>query len=141
MIALSIQQPWAWTIIHGGKDVENRTWPTKFRGRFLVHASRKFDWEGFRWLDARQHISNFSLPVRDLLDKGEFRRGGIIGSVELIDCVQRHNSPWFYGPYGYVLKDPEPQEFRTFPGRLGFFEIPTQPSFEGMTENEVPWTR
>jgi len=48
MIALSIQQPWAWAIIHGGKDVENRTWPTKFRGRFLVHASRKFDWEGFR---------------------------------------------------------------------------------------------
>ena len=24
-VALSVRQPWAWAIIHGGKDVENRT--------------------------------------------------------------------------------------------------------------------
>ena len=32
MKALSIQQPWAWLIAHGKKDVENRTWATAFRG-------------------------------------------------------------------------------------------------------------
>ena len=39
MMALSIRPAWAWAIIHGGKDVENRSTRTSFRGRFLVHAS------------------------------------------------------------------------------------------------------
>lgn len=38
MKALSIQQPWAWLIVNGYKDVENRDWNTKFRGRFYVHG-------------------------------------------------------------------------------------------------------
>ena len=25
---------------HGGKDIENRCWPTKFRGRILIHAAK-----------------------------------------------------------------------------------------------------
>ncbi len=40
MIALSIRQPWAWHILHSGKDIENRDWPTRFRGRVLIHASK-----------------------------------------------------------------------------------------------------
>ena len=36
--ALSIQQPWAWFIVNGYKDVENRTWSTKFRGRPMTTA-------------------------------------------------------------------------------------------------------
>jgi hypothetical protein len=39
--ALTVQQPWAWAIIHGGKDVENRGRNCHFRGRFynlLLHA-------------------------------------------------------------------------------------------------------
>ena len=39
MKALSIRQPWAWLILHGGKDIENRTWATKLRGRVLIHAA------------------------------------------------------------------------------------------------------
>lgn len=37
MKALSILQPWAWLIVNGNKDIENRNWHTRFRGRFLVH--------------------------------------------------------------------------------------------------------
>ncbi|WP_289241690.1 ASCH domain-containing protein [Delftia sp.] len=36
--ALSIRQPWAWLIVHGYKDIENRDWHTPFRGNLLVHA-------------------------------------------------------------------------------------------------------
>ena len=36
---LSIRQPWAWLIAHGWKNIENRTWPTGYRGRFLIHAA------------------------------------------------------------------------------------------------------
>ena len=28
MKALSIRQPWAWAILHAGKDIENRDWRT-----------------------------------------------------------------------------------------------------------------
>jgi ASCH domain-containing protein len=38
MPALSIRQPWAWAICAGCKDVENRSWNTKHRGPFVVHA-------------------------------------------------------------------------------------------------------
>ena len=38
--ALSIRQPWAWLIVNGHKDIENRDWPTNFRGRLLVHAGQ-----------------------------------------------------------------------------------------------------
>ena len=43
MKVLSVRQPWAWAIIHGGKDVENRNWDTKFRGRLAIHAGKQFD--------------------------------------------------------------------------------------------------
>lgn len=39
MKALSIKQPWASLIAHGIKDIENRTWATKYRGKVLIHAS------------------------------------------------------------------------------------------------------
>lgn len=45
MKVLSIRQPWAWLIMTGLKDIENRTWNTDFRGRFAIHASKKFDWD------------------------------------------------------------------------------------------------
>lgn len=35
MKALSVQQPWAWAIFNG-KPVENRTWPTGYRGQLGV---------------------------------------------------------------------------------------------------------
>ena len=39
--AISIKQPWSFLIASGIKDVENRTWQTKFRGRVLLHAGAK----------------------------------------------------------------------------------------------------
>ena len=121
---LSVRQPWAWMIIHGGKDVENRNRPTKLRGRVLIHASKGMtrmeyedacDWVSF---DARMGIS---IPDYDALD-----RGGIIGSVEIVGCI-RHpgqpfgRSPWFFGPYGYALANPQPIQFIPCRGALGFW--------------------
>jgi hypothetical protein len=40
MKALSLIQPWAELIVSGHKTVELRTWPTRFRGEFLIHASK-----------------------------------------------------------------------------------------------------
>jgi hypothetical protein len=37
-MALTIRQPWAWAIAAAGKDVENRSWHTGYRGPLAVHA-------------------------------------------------------------------------------------------------------
>ena len=43
MKAISIRQPWAWLIVNGYKDVENRTWYTSHRGPLLICASKALD--------------------------------------------------------------------------------------------------
>jgi hypothetical protein len=125
MIALSIRQPWAWVILHRGKDVENRTWPTKFRGRLLIHAAkimRNEDW--------RAGYMAFSRCAQSLGMEGPqaLDYGGIVGSVELVDCVTESASPWFAGPFGFVLRNPQPLPFRPFRGRLRLFEVPERES-------------
>jgi hypothetical protein len=121
MIALSIRQPWAWLILNAGKDIENRSWPTRYRGRILVHAGKGMtrdeyeDAEFFAGLCTREECS---VPPFDQL-----ARGGIVGSVEIVDCVKSSASRWFVGEYGFVLRDPVVLPFRPYRGELGFFEV------------------
>ena len=75
MKALSILQPWAWLIVHGPKDVENRTWSTPFRGEFLVHAGKGFDRKGYYFV--RQTRPDIRMPAPH-----EFQRGGVIARSE-----------------------------------------------------------
>lgn len=111
---LSVRQPWAWLIVHGVKDIENRTWSTSCRGLVLIHAPRRVDW---------------AADTRDLLTRDEIAGlpiGGIIGVVSLVDCVTSSDSPWFEGPFGLVLRDPRPLPFRRRVGRLGLNRIPPE---------------
>lgn len=50
-------------------------------------------------------------------------RGGIVGSVEIVDCVDRSYSNWFFGPIGFILKDPQPIDFIPMKGKLSLFEV------------------
>lgn len=125
MKALSIRQPWAWLIVYGGKDVENRSWHTKFRGRFLVHAAKGMT--GFEYADACNFCRKNGLPQPPLFD--ELRRnwcGGIIGSVFLADCRDTSRSPWYMGERAFLLIDPKPLPFTPIKGRLNFFEVPEE---------------
>jgi hypothetical protein len=45
-VALSVRQPWAWAIVSGYKDVENRSWPTNYRGTLFIHAGQRLDRAG-----------------------------------------------------------------------------------------------
>ncbi len=112
--ALSIQQPWAWLIAQGHKDIENRTWPTVYRGPVLIHAGKRLDpqTEQIRWVVQRQ----FGILIPAALDLG-----GIVGIASVEDCVQQSASPWFSGPYGFVLKDARPLPFTPCRGLLGFY--------------------
>ena len=46
MKVIVIRQPWAWLIVNGYKDVENRTWVTRYRGMLLIQASARFALKG-----------------------------------------------------------------------------------------------
>jgi len=121
MLALSIRQPWAWLIVNGYKSVENRTWLTKYRGDFLVHAAKgmtHLEYAGTLGL-ARSILGEaFKLP-----DFDELPRGGIVGAAKIIACIQKSSDPWFFGPYGFVLSGANEISFIPYSGKLGFFTI------------------
>ena len=117
-VALSINQPWASLIAYGAKDLENRDWPTNFRGEFLIHAGLKLDSETQDDVDAGIHpITGYALDTIP----ASFDRGGIVGVAEIVDCVSRSASPWFVGRYGFVIRNARPLELVPCVGALGFF--------------------
>jgi ASCH domain len=123
MKALSIRQPWAWLILNAGKDIENRDWYTGYRGRFLIHASKgmtRDEYENgvYTLADIRPDLK---LPEFEALE-----RGGIVGTALLVGCARKSESPWFFGEYGFMLRDVAPLPFRPYRGQLGFFEVPDE---------------
>jgi hypothetical protein len=116
--AISIRQPWAWLILYAGKDIENRTWKTAFRGPVLIHAAKGMTRAGYH----AALIFAMDLGV-NVPDWKELQRGGIVGQVDLVNCVTSSRSPWFEGPYGFVLRNPKPLPFQPNRGALGIFKV------------------
>jgi hypothetical protein len=130
MKALSVRQPWAFAIVMGFKPVENRTWFTAFRGPLLIHAGKAWgraeraDLAIVLGLIAQYH----GRPV-DEAERLFYRHvwfGALVGRAVLQRCVDRHSSPWFAGPWGFVLERAEPVVPVTLKGALGFFEVPDE---------------
>ena len=121
MKAISIRQPWVWLILNAGKDIENRRWATRFRGRILLHAAKGMTRAEYD--DAIDPLWASGGPTIELPAFEDLERGGIVGSVEIVGCVSSSDSPWFCGPFGFVLRDPKPIPFRPYRGELGFFEV------------------
>lgn len=119
-IALSIRQPWAWAILNAGKDIENRDWSTRRRGPIAIHAAKGMTLGEYRaCLSTMREIGlpdGVDLPGVDGLE-----RGGIVGMAEIVGCVPRSDSPWFFGMYGFVLANVRPVPFIAVRGSLGFF--------------------
>lgn len=136
MKAISIRQPWASFILLCGKDIENREWSTRVRGRVLLHAGKGmthdehedgifFGIGAIRKASATKGGPSRVVTLRELgFSFEDLPRGGIVGSVEIVDCVSVSASPWFVGKYGFVLRDPKPLPFIPFKGALGFFDVP-----------------
>ena len=138
MKALAIHQPYAWLIIQGIKDVENRTWPTNHQDFFYIHATMAKDVELPAWQRAELDRKGMVLPT-------DLPHGGIIGKVRLEKCVERvdlswwrrircrllgkgcidqPDSIWFEGPYGFILRDAQPLPFVPYRGQQKFFNVP-----------------
>lgn len=130
MLALTLIQPWATLIVQHGKDIENRSWPTKHRGALLIHAGRKIELAGY----LRAEELGIRLP-----DPDEILRGGIIGRVDVVDCVQDSDSRWAIpGQWHWLLANPLVLPFEPCRGQLSLWrhgEDPQPPLFE--TESEA----
>lgn len=139
MKALSIRMPWAWLILRpditrqndrewqhgvGIKDIENRTWKTKFRGRVIVHAGQAYTRAQHEY-DAGHLLREYRIELPPCLNLQE-RSGALLGEVDIVDCVSEHKSRWFCkGSYGLVLANPTPYRHPVpYKGMLGFFEVP-----------------
>lgn len=133
----SVRQPWAWAILHGGKDIENRNWRTHYRGPLAIHAGKQFDMSESDFADYTRGL--FGEPwlgmatqfIRQYDCIGNEPRGAIIGVVDLVDCLPsfRCRSPWKAGDdpdyYCWQLANPRPlAEPIPYKGALGLFELP-----------------
>jgi hypothetical protein len=109
MRAISVRQPWAWQIIHQGKNIENRTRNIagKYRGPVAIHASLKADEEALARLP--MHAPEWVTASR------VFHYGVILGVVDLVDvhpgsewCEQECDEWGEYGSWHLVLANPRP---------------------------------
>ena len=125
MKCLSLKQPFADLLALGEKTIELRKWNTKFRGKFLIHASKNIDIEACEKLDIN-------------IDK--LTKGAIIGFAFLYDVKKYSNqeefskdkqkhfsiiSRYFDGyKYGFLVKDARIFKISIpYLGKLGFFEV------------------
>lgn len=142
MKCITVRQPWAWLIIHGGstyesrpkglrygfKNIENRKWRTNYRGPLLIHAAKiETDWDDSYQMAEEMYYHEFGKanglrnPISDCLDYG-----AIIGQVTLIDIVRDY--PWGHwtmpGCWHWVLGHPRPIRPIPYRGMPGLFNVP-----------------
>jgi predicted transcriptional regulator len=125
MKCLSLKQPFADLLSLGEKTVELRKWNTKFRGEFLIHASKNTDIGACERLD---------------IDIDKLTKGAIIGSAFLYEVKEYKNqeefnkdkqkhfsiiSKYFEGyKYGFLVKDARLfKKSIPYSGKLGLFEV------------------
>jgi len=131
MKALSIQQPWAWLIVQGIKDIENRDWYTNYRGFLLIHAGKKIDSNFFSddktlFLPYAERVCGESIAAIMPQNQEGYETGGIVGYAALHKVVTQSDSPWFRGRYGFVLTQRHTVPFIPLRGQLGLFEVKSE---------------
>ena len=115
MKALTISQPFASMIASGDKFIENRTWPTVYRGPLAIHAGK-----GKQYLDRhelKQYPNGCVIAVAQLIHcmRIENLRDSGTGDLRLIPntrtlltygrCVEHRHAQ---GPWCWILEDVKP---------------------------------
>ena len=103
MKALSIKEPWASLIISGKKNIETRTWKTKYRGPVLLYVSK----------NPKSDISGKAFATAEIIDCLE-----MVKDDERFACCEMYPkaNSWFLDN----IKPIKPFEVK---GQLGLFEI------------------
>ncbi len=124
MKCISLKQPYAELLVSGKKTIECRTWSTRFRGDFLIHASKTADIEACIY---------YKMNIKSVV------KGSIIGKALIYDIKKYVTNEEFVLDknkhlslqnlhnkiiYGFLIKDAV-RFTKTIPylGKLGFFEV------------------
>ena len=116
-------QPWAWAAVNGFKPIENRDRGFHYRGPLLVHTGKQ-DAGMASWHAVRARLREAGDDPSDLPDLADLPKGGIVGRAKSIGVITKSDSPWFEGPFGLMLANPEPLRLIPRRGQLGLFDIP-----------------
>ena len=121
--AISIRQPWAWLIVHGYKDVENRSWFTRHVGTLYIHAAKGMTLE--EYIDCIAFACTIHPSLLGMIPgPSSLPRGGLVGCVEQAGCVIECDSPWGgAGQYKHVYDYCAPLPFYPVRGALGIFDL------------------
>ena len=129
---LSIVQPWASAIAFAGKNIENRSWRTHYRGPLAIHASGKL-YRDFLDHPQRTVRGGEKRPVIEWINKGRRRYdldpievpevSQIVAIAMLSDCVEKSSSPWRgSAEWGWVLEGVIPIEPIPWVGGLSIWD-------------------
>ena len=118
MKALSLKQPFAELILQGKKKIELRKWNTKFRGEFLIHASKTVD------EDAMKEFGFSTLPTGCIVGKA-FLKGvkHYSSSSEHKKDKRFHLASEKWGKYGFILENVQRVKEIPCKGSLNFWEF------------------
>ncbi|MEM6596033.1 MAG: hypothetical protein AAF672_14700 [Pseudomonadota bacterium] len=136
-LALSVRQPWAWAIIHGGKVIENRSEGSIRAGRMTtgpiaIHAASGMKQEEYLWAAWKLQQIGVRCPM-----PADLPRRAIIGTVEVVDIISESDSPWFGGQRGLVLEKPRAVDPIPAIGELGYFKWVES----GVLDPPKPWMK
>ena len=133
MKALTICQPYAELIARGLKPIENRTWPTSYRGPLAIHAGKSREW----------------MDDGDLEAYPSMVFGAVVAIVELVDCRRVEDLPVHLrhhqhanGPWCWVLANVRRIEPVPARGAQGLWELPQAVDAVGLSvESPIAATR
>ena len=147
MLALTVQEPWPWAMLHCGKDVENRCRAPDYRLQvgdvFLVHSGQSFDsWKDIdRWDEWPEVMTPMvrlvsETQLRVVGNKVRIQNSGLAACTVIYDgAVLDSPSPWAArGQVHWRLKDVVPvsealkQHIGVLRGLPGLFDLPNDVS-------------
>lgn len=123
---LTVRQPYASLLVNGIKDVENRSRRTNYRGTVLIHSAKKVH-DVVSFLKTRHEFTVEEIAMMTQMNEVDENDlfGCIVGSVEIVDCVQDSTSEWAErGQWHWVCRNAKvfAQPVRNVKGRLGLWE-------------------
>ena len=125
MRTLSFTQHWATLVVTGAKQIETRSWSTRYRGPLYIHAAKGFP--AYAKEFAREVYGNPAvLPYLPL--------GAIVGSAYLLEVVHVEDllalsvqeakyGDYSPGRFAWMLSNIEQFEPIPWKGALGLFEV------------------
>lgn len=134
---LTVRQPWASCFFAVPmKVIENRRWPTKYRGRLWIHAAKEDDHRGVHHDSVREALDPAGASIDDPapVNLGALPHGAVLGHVTVIDCHPANVCcfPWGEqspGIFHLMVVDPHPlREPIPWTGKLGIWEA--EPTLE-----------